>query len=93
MKDLDPQKEMFKKVYDKIVNFKADKQFLMDSAELLGKKYTNMTVRLNQMLKDNGQPSISHFIKKVEKQKNDEKAKEKIKKKGIIMPKSLINNE
>lgn len=69
LKEMDPQQQMIEKIYNKVVSGEATQKYLLDSAELVGKKYTGLCVRLNQMLKDNGKPTVSKLLKDEEKEK------------------------
>ena len=91
LKDLNPQQQMIEKIYNKIESGNFTKQYLIDSAELLNKKYTALCSKLNLMLKDKGKPTISYFIKQIEKKEKEEDIKKKIAMEGSLMPTALLN--
>lgn len=75
LKELDPQQQIMDKIFNKVSSGDFTEQYLLDSADLVGKKYTNLRNRLNQMLKDSGKPTVNKLLKKI-KQKEEDKSYE-----------------
>ena len=67
--------EMLDKIYDRVIKNNIDKKYLIDSSELLGKKYTWLIAKLNQRLKDNGKETMGVWLKEAEKRKETDENK------------------
>jgi len=73
LNDLDPQHQMEKKIYDRVIKGDITETYLNDSAELLNKKKSNLYVKLNKMLKDNNLPTVSYYLNKAKKEQEANK--------------------
>lgn len=73
LKELNPQENMMNKIYKKLINGEATKQYLYDMADMLDKKYTVLYSNLNKRLKNDNKPSVTKHLKPemVEKPKID----------------------
>jgi len=70
LQEMNPQNEMYDKIYKKIISNEISDKYLHDTAELLNKKYTGLCSKLNQMLKDNNLPTLGVWLKKARDKEN-----------------------